>query len=243
LPRSRADYACRVDRICPLLALAADLRTVVDGFDPDHRCTAGSPALALDRATQQRLCLHEAHLECSRYREWTSRRALAGGIPRPASDTSFVQTRLVIEPEVAWRGVNLPARRGRRPGRAVIGGAAALLAFGSIAVAGASTQGFGLLTAAGPTATTTTSPTPTPSPSPSPTPSPTPLPTPSPTPLPTPRPATPTPKPTPRTYRVQSGDTLSSIAARFGVSTQALINANGITDPNSLSIGQVLIIP
>jgi stage VI sporulation protein D len=46
-----------------------------------------------------------------------------------------------------------------------------------------------------------------------------------------------------RTYRVQSGDTLSSIAARFGVSVQALINANGITDPNSLSIGQVLVIP
>ena len=59
---------------------------------------------------------------------------------------------------------SLPARRGHRPGRAVIGGAAALLAFGSIAAAGASTQGFGLLAGAGATATPTVSPSPSPSP-------------------------------------------------------------------------------
>ncbi len=127
----------------------------------------------------------------------------------------------------------------------MIGGAAAVLAFGSIAAAGASTQGFGLLAGIGATPTPTASPTASPTPSPTATPSPTPSPTatPSPTPSPTPVPATPTPRPTVRTYRVQSGDTLSSIAARFGVSVQALINANNIADPNSLSIGQVLIIP
>jgi len=44
-------------------------------------------------------------------------------------------------------------------------------------------------------------------------------------------------------YIVQSGDTLSSIAARFGVSIDDLMSANGIADPNLLSAGQQLVIP
>jgi murein DD-endopeptidase MepM/ murein hydrolase activator NlpD len=44
-------------------------------------------------------------------------------------------------------------------------------------------------------------------------------------------------------YLVQSGDTLSSIALRFGVTSDELQTANGITDPNSLAIGQQLVIP
>jgi competence protein ComEC len=42
---------------------------------------------------------------------------------------------------------------------------------------------------------------------------------------------------------VQSGDTLSAIAARYGISTEALAEANSIADPNSISVGQVLVIP
>jgi murein DD-endopeptidase MepM/ murein hydrolase activator NlpD len=44
-------------------------------------------------------------------------------------------------------------------------------------------------------------------------------------------------------YIVQPGDSLSTIAARFNVSLDALMEANGITDPNLLSAGQQLIIP
>lgn len=44
-------------------------------------------------------------------------------------------------------------------------------------------------------------------------------------------------------YIVQSGDTLNSIALRFGVSPEDVQSANGITDPNALDIGQRLIIP
>jgi len=44
-------------------------------------------------------------------------------------------------------------------------------------------------------------------------------------------------------YIVQPGDSLSSIAARFSVSLQELMAANGITDPNQLAADQQLVIP
>ena len=45
------------------------------------------------------------------------------------------------------------------------------------------------------------------------------------------------------TYVVKSGDTVYRIAAKFGISTTALMNANGLTDPRDLRLGQVLTIP
>lgn len=44
-------------------------------------------------------------------------------------------------------------------------------------------------------------------------------------------------------YVVRAGDTLNRIAARFGVSAAALANANGITNPNRIFVGQRLVIP
>lgn len=44
-------------------------------------------------------------------------------------------------------------------------------------------------------------------------------------------------------YVVQQGDSLNSIALRFGVSPEDIQLANGISDPNSLDINQRLIIP
>jgi LysM repeat protein len=71
------------------------------------------------------------------------------------------------------------------------------------------------------------------------------------TPVPTAEPPTPTPEPPtaapagPRTYTVQPGDTLRSIAEQFNVSVQALIDANNLTpeQADSLRVGQELIIP
>lgn len=42
------------------------------------------------------------------------------------------------------------------------------------------------------------------------------------------------------TYTVRSGDTLSSIASKFGTSYQALASLNGISNPNLIYVGQVL---
>lgn len=41
-------------------------------------------------------------------------------------------------------------------------------------------------------------------------------------------------------YTVRSGDTLSSIASKFGTSYQALASLNGISNPNLIYVGQVL---
>lgn len=46
--------------------------------------------------------------------------------------------------------------------------------------------------------------------------------------------------PATNTYTVRSGDTLSSIASKFGTSYQALASLNGISNPNLIYVGQVL---
>jgi LysM repeat protein len=45
------------------------------------------------------------------------------------------------------------------------------------------------------------------------------------------------------TYTVQRGDTLYSISLQFGVTIQAIVEANNLANPNSISPGQELIIP
>ena len=47
----------------------------------------------------------------------------------------------------------------------------------------------------------------------------------------------------PDTYIVRSGDNLSEIAVRFGVTLEALMAANGIQNPDWIAVGQKLVIP
>ncbi|MFN8455351.1 MAG: LysM peptidoglycan-binding domain-containing protein [Anaerolineae bacterium] len=72
----------------------------------------------------------------------------------------------------------------------------------------------------------------------------TPTPTSSPTPKPTktPRP-TATPHPLFTFHKVRLGDTLIAIAAQHGITTEALLAANDIRDPNNLEPGTQLLIP
>src|SRR5687767_4998443 len=46
-----------------------------------------------------------------------------------------------------------------------------------------------------------------------------------------------------QTHTVQYGETLTSIAVRYGVSVDALVAANRLASPNLIVAGQVLIIP
>jgi N-acetylmuramoyl-L-alanine amidase len=60
--------------------------------------------------------------------------------------------------------------------------------------------------------------------------------------------ATPGPPPVPtpgkqQRYVVREGDTLSGIAARFGVSEESILDENPLSDRDRLFVGQELVIP
>ena len=55
--------------------------------------------------------------------------------------------------------------------------------------------------------------------------------------------ATPVPTVQARTHVVTAGDTLSSIAVQYGVTVEAIMQANQISNPNLINAGQELIIP
>jgi LysM repeat protein len=230
-----------VDRICPYLALADDGRTVADGYDAEHRCHALTPPAPLERARQVQLCLTEAHTRCERFAAArTAWLAASSGLPRVAPDVAFGRTRLVLEPEPAWRTLSGPpvTRVSRRTMLIGAAGAAVvvLLLLGNA---------FGIV---GRTPASRPSPTPSASASPSIATTPTLAPTPAPTAtaVPTVSPTgapTATPGPTPHTYIVQKNDNLGLIAARFRTTAAAIAAASGIAVDSVLNIGQVLIIP
>jgi LysM repeat protein len=45
------------------------------------------------------------------------------------------------------------------------------------------------------------------------------------------------------TYTVQPGDTRYTLAVKFNITVQALMEANSISDPTSLQAGQVIVVP
>lgn len=237
-----------MNRVCPLLGLAGDRRSALDATDSAHRCHAETPPLPLERQYQARFCLTADHERCERFLQAVART----GVPPPgraALADGFVSTRMVLAPEPPWRGIAGRARR--RPAGALGGAAAGAVAVvGVAAVAGAALDGSLDLaawlpangTSSSPAAVAAPSETPTPIATPTPTPTPTPVATPSPTVAPTPVPATPTPVPV-TVYVVQEGDTLAAIAQQFGTTVEAIQAANGIEDPNTISIGQELVIP
>ena len=153
---------------------------------------------------------------------------------------------VLIEPDESRRPMGLAARPLRRRRLAMTG--ATLLVVGA-AGAAISTRGFGLTAADLPTpgpsgaaGESATRPTTRPTASPSATPSPRSSAS-SRASSPTPPAATATPQGTPHVYVAQKGDSLSRIAARFGVTIEALMAANGLANPNVVNIGQVLVIP
>jgi LysM repeat protein len=42
---------------------------------------------------------------------------------------------------------------------------------------------------------------------------------------------------------VKSGDSLYAIAIRYGTTIAILVSANNLSNPNNISVGQVLVIP
>ena len=227
-----------MDRICPFLVLAADRRTAVDGYDPEHLCDALTPAEALDRGRQTQLCLTEAHASCERFLAARSvHLAAVGGLPRPAPDVAFQRTRQVLDPEPAWRNLT-PGGRSRPSRRALLVGGVGAAAALTVAVSSiAGVLGGG----ASPSPSPSTQPTPSPGAGASTAPTASPAPPASLSPSLTPT-APASVAATPISYVVQSGDTLGAIATRFGTTVNAIMVANGLTT-DVITPGQVLAIP
>lgn len=242
-----------VDHVCPLLRLAGERHIAIDGVDAAHRCHAADPPSELDRATQSRLCLTDAHDRCDRLIAYRARHGMAVAGRLTVGD-GFASTRLLLAPQPAWRGI---AGRARRPRSMLVVGAGAVVGAAAIGTAALAMNGALASNAdsspapsqvAAATATQRPSPTqratPT-APQPTATPAPTTAPTIAPTATPAPTPlATAAPTPVPQqTYTVVAGDTLALIAQRFGTTVEALLAANDIDDPNTINVGQVLVIP
>ena len=242
-----------VDRVCPLLGLAGDRRVAVEGVDGGHRCHADEPAITLERAVQAQLCLTASHERCERFLQFAARAGSADPGRSRVAD-GFVTTRLLLAPQPAWRGIAGRARSSQTAPWVVAAAGIAAIGITGAALAGPLLDEPAPDAAAratpSPIATPSARPTPEPSLAPTPPPTPSPTITPVPTPAPTAVPATPAPTPTvaptpapQQTYVVAEGDTLASIAERFGTSVSALQQANGIEDPDEIVIGAVLVIP
>jgi LysM repeat protein len=257
-PSRAADLPIAPDTaaICPYL-LAADGAWRAATPTRDHRCTAVLPAAVLATEKQRRLCLVAAHLECSTYLAAVAARDASAGAIRGRGPRRAMPRTAPVLLDQGRLAIAIPGMPDRGIGQ---GGLVALMAvaFGALAVT--------RLTGGGPSvvpAVAGEGGTPSPSIVASNRPAATSEPTvpeatsgavpsrtlvPSdvePTPgSPMPTAATSTPRPASGgTYRVQSGDTLSEIAAKNGTTWQVLAQLNGITDPRKIRVGQVLKLP
>lgn len=229
-----------IDRACPWLGLANDPATHFSFPSAMQRCHAEARARTIEEAKQARHCLTAEHPACSRYRS-----------PAPPPPIGAVTAAIVATAGAPGSGRSADSRPAttRPPVRRIVN--RALLAMLLVAAGiggiflgsrladqlGGRTGGADLTTAPEVSATPEAA---TAAPTPAPTPTPTPTAEPSPTPSPTPPP---TPVPTPVVHVVERGETLSGIAVRYGVTVAAISEANGITDPNVIEVGQQLVIP
>lgn len=232
--------------VCPfLISSTGDWRLAAP--TREHRCGAFVPLTSLSIEKQARLCLRDAHVTCATYTASVAARALRTGSGEPverAGRWGLARTAPLIEDTGGLRGtlITMIADRRTWPAIPAVLLVAALLAVG---ISGFRDEGQ---TAALSSPTLAPSPTPAPAesgagPSEAPTPQPSFAPSATPgagTPAPT---SAPTPQPSYRTYTVQSGDTLSSIASKFHVSISSIEKLNPSVNPRQLHVGTKLKIP
>ena len=217
-----------------------------------HRCGAVSPPAPLSPEKQARLCLTAAHLTCATLQaSLAAREARLGPLAAGGDRTTrwgLARTTTVIEESGGLRSrvVGLLLDRGRWPAipavilvvTLIVLAASGLRPTSPAAVEATATPApTAYVPASTPVATAlatesvTTAPT-TPAASAQPTARPSVRPT-----------GTPQPSVAYQNYTVKSGDTLSAIAAKFGTTSRAIADFNGITVSTTLHIGQVLKIP
>jgi LysM repeat protein len=252
----RLDADAIAARICPYL-VAEDGTWRASRAVREHRCTAVRPSEAIPPEQQRQLCLEPAHHTSPAYlaaREQRSRELAAAGVnaDRLAARRTVALSRpipIALERPTAVPG-SIALVGGIR--RAAELGLLGLMLLAAVVLYLARFSGTGLTGAAvtaGPSTGASIAAVGSASPSTAATATPIPSPTPSPTPVPTlamtpsPPPSATVPPVASRSYRVQRGDTLSGIAARFGTSVPTLLRLNDIENPRVIFAGQVLKIP
>jgi hypothetical protein len=246
---------------CPYLGLPDDPRTRFSFADPAHRCHVKPKLVPIDLGHQGSLCLTPQYPACKRY---VPPKKLGHPAARPApvpvaTDTNDAVTTHAVAPvatvvAVAKGPATPPTGSGKGRGvrrRTALVAALVVLALVGVMGAGSITDLMSDFTAGGALDATNAPPSAPPLPSgPAPIESPTKTATETPTETATNSPSqapastsAPTPKAKRITYVVVRGDSLLSIAARFGVTAKAIRAANNITDPNHIVVGQELVIP
>ena len=223
------DAAIAGPEVCPYLGLFDDPRSRFTFPTPGHRCHAKANPAPIEPEYQSSYCLSTRYPECERFR--SAKKAVRPGSDSPvaASLTAPVATATMVS-AAADTG---PSRNGGAGWGWVLVRFVAALALLALAVA-IGVGAFGKSPANGvapggvasPSATATPALTPAASLSPTVSAAP-----------------TNTPAPTPIIHVVAPGETLSSIALLYGVTVQAIQDANKIADPSRIKAGQQLIIP
>jgi LysM repeat protein len=235
-----------VTRICPYLA-AADGGWRSTSVAREHRCGAVAPPAPLATEKQRRLCLTPDYPSCATFEAARAARPIghdrAPTLPRPmarttpvvldhgrlaisvpilSSERSTGQAVLIVLMALAFAAIVLAKVTGGSPAAASDGSPFPGVAGPSVAAsphasgAPTATTDPGASAAASAGADASADPTAAPDS---------------------------TTAPATRSYKVKAGDTLIGIAARFGTTPKAITKLNGISDPSSLKIGQVLKIP
>ncbi len=216
----------------------------------DHRCWAQSPPAPLSMLTQARLCLTVAHTGCAIYTAELQRRAdeLARDriAPERLSASRFgalVQpVPLAMDAPGEHRLPSTPAGRATLVAAALLGLLAVIVLAGGIYVLGSGPGATPpILGLASPTAAASVT-----LPKTSATLGPTPGLTPTAPPPSVTLTSTPVPLATPaiaRRYKVKQGDTLRSIAQRFGVTKAGILAVNDLGSPPVLTPGDTINIP
>ena len=244
------DLATAEPEVCPYLGLPDDPRTRFAFADQAHRCHVGTKPSAIDLGHQALYCLTTDYPICKRFRSPKAARRQGSG---PASTLGSSQgpvvgltapTALTATTALTARGSRIGEGNGRKRGRALgrIGLLAAILAVGAVVgairvgIIGGSSADDGepgaVVSPAGaaPSAGATPS-VPTPATSAS---------TATPTPAPV---ATATRRSAPTIHVVVRDENLISIAAFYGVTVEAIQDANNIPDPSLIRAGDRLVIP
>jgi LysM repeat protein len=209
------------EQICPLLGTRAD-RNMHFGYPTrENQCYAHNRVSPLALDEQETYCLGANHVNCRFYLAHQSR--------EQATQKAEESLSRVSAPKPPYR-----------PGLFTV----VLAAAGALVLCALVAFLLGLPQAIAFSIIPTETPTPTrvPTRTPTPTLTATATATTPPTPTATRTPTIP-PTPTPVFYVVQPGDTLVAIAAKYGVTVQAIMDANGITDPKIVRVGARLIIP